>query len=129
MEPIKRIAVYMDHFSANVIVYSKEATLVATIKSEFNQYEKEKIIQKGEIHFHNKEQDAQSKFYKEISDAIVDYSQVLLFGTTNAKTELSIILSQDNRFSEVVITVKNTDKLAVNKQISFVNNCFYIDVL
>lgn len=129
METIKKIAVYMDHFSANVIVYSKEAKQIATIKSDFNQYEKEKIIQKGESHFHNKEQDAQSKFYKEISDAIVDYSQVLLFGTTNAKTELSNILSKDNRFSDVTITIKNTDKLTPNKQIAFVNNCFYIDVL
>jgi len=126
MEAINKIAVYMDHFSANVIVYSKEAKLIQTIKSDFNQYEKQKIIQKGESHFHNKEQDAQSTFYKEISDAIVDYSQVLLFGTTNAKTEFLNILSTDNRFAEAVITIKNTDKLTPNKQIAFVNNCFYI---
>jgi len=126
MESIKKIAIYMDHFMANVIVYSKEAKLIKTIKSDFNQYEKQKIIQKGEIHFHNKEQDAQSKFYKEISDSIIDYSQVLLFGTTNAKTELANILSKDNRFSEVTITIKNTDKLTTNKQIAFVNNCYYI---
>lgn len=129
MEATNRIAVYMDHFMANVIVYDKEANSVATIKSDFNRFEKQKILQKGESHFHNKEQDAQSKFYKEISDAIIDYNPVLLFGTTNAKTELSTILSKDNRFSEVVITIKNTDKLTPNEQIAFVNNCFYIDVL
>lgn len=129
METTNRIAVYMDHFLANVIVYDKEANIVATIKSEFNQTEKQKILQKGESHFHNKEQDSQSKFYKEISDAIVDYNPVLLFGTTNAKTELFNILSNDNRFSKVVITIKNTDKLTSKEQIAFVNNCFYIDVL
>lgn len=126
MESIHKIAVYMDHFLANVIVYSKDAKQTKTIKSDFNQFEKEEIIQKGESHFHNKKQDAQSKFYKEISDAIVDYSQVLLFGTTNAKTELSTILSNDNRFAAVVITIKNTETLTLEEQIAFVNNCFYI---
>lgn len=118
----------MDHFFANVIVYSKEAKQIATIKSDFNQYEKGKIIQKGESHLHNKEQSLQSKFYKEISDAIVNYNQVLLFGSTTAKTELLNVLSNDNRFTEVTVTTKNTDKLTSNEQIAFVNNCFYIDV-
>lgn len=128
METVNKITVYMDHFFANVIVYSKEAKLLTTIKSNFNQYEKGKIIQKGESHLHNKEQSLQSKFYKEISDAIVDYNQVLLFGSTTAKTELLNVLSNDNRFTSVIVTTKNTDKLTPNEQIAFVNNCFYIDI-
>ncbi len=128
METVNKITVYMDHFFANVIVYSKEAKLLTTIKSDFNQYEKGKVIQKGESHLHNKEQSLQSKFYKEISEAIVDYNQVLLFGSTNAKTELLNVLSNDNRFTSVTVTTKNTDKLTPKEQIAFVNNCFYIDV-
>ena len=127
MEAINRISVYMDHFKANVILYTNEARLVKTILSEFNQYQKDNIIQKGESHFHNKEQELQTKFYKEISDNITDYKNVMLFGTTNAKTEFSHILAHDNRFNDVEISIKNTDKLSPNKQIAFVNNCFYFD--
>lgn len=117
----------MDHFKANVILYSSEARLVKTILSEFNKYQKENIIQKGESHFHNKEQELQTKFYKEIGDNITDYKYVMLFGTTNAKTEFSHVLAHDNRFCDVEVSIKNTDKLSLNKQIAFVNNCFYFD--
>lgn len=127
MEPVNKIAIYMDHFSANLIEFSKSAKNMKTIKSEFNHFEKEKILQKGESHLHNKEQDLQIKFYKEIASNCLNYSQLLLFGPTTAKTELQTILSNNNRFSEVEIPIKNTDKLTPNEQIAFVNNYFYID--
>ncbi len=127
METPKKVAVYMDHFSANLIEFSKSAKNLKTIKSEFNHFEKEIILQKGESHLHNKEQDLQVKFYSEIKSELLDYSQILLFGPTTAKAELHTILSSSNRFSEVEITIKMTDKLTPNEQIAFVNNCFYID--
>ena len=112
MESINKIAVYMDHFKANVILYSNQAKLIKTIISEFNQYQKENIIQKGESHFHNKEQQLQAKFYKDISDSIADYKQVLLFGTTNAKTEFSHVLAHDNRFNDVAIYINHFHTLS-----------------
>ncbi|WP_310556910.1 hypothetical protein [Flavobacterium sp.] len=127
MKTTKRIAVYMDHFMANLIEYNDTAKEVKTIKSDFNHFEKEKILQKGESHLHNKEQDMQNEFYKKIIDEILKYNEVLLFGFTTAKTELMNILNDDNNFRSVKITIKNTDELTKNQQISFVNECFYID--
>ena len=127
METIKKIAVYMDHFMANIIEYSNSAEAIKTIKSEFNHFEKEKILQKGESHFHNKEQDMQQKFYLKLRKELLNYDSVLLFGSTNAKTELLNILQADAKFSNVAFTLKNTDKLTDNEQIAFVNDCFYIN--
>lgn len=127
METIKKIAVYMDHFMANIIEYSNSAEAIKTIKSEFNHFEKEKILQKGESHFHNKEQDMQQKFYLKLRKELLNYDSVLLFGSTNAKTELLNILQADAKFSNVTFTLKNTDKLTDNEQIAFVNDCFYIN--
>jgi hypothetical protein len=127
METIKKIAVYMDHFSANLIEYIQKAKELKVIESDFNHFEKEKIMQKGESHLHNKEQDLQNKFYLEIKTALLDYSEIVLFGPTTAKTELHTILSNDKHFLEVKISIKITDKLTQNEQIAFVNNCFYID--
>ena len=127
METIKKIAIYMDHFTANIIVYKKTAHVIKTIHSDFNHFEKEKILQKGESHLHNKEQDLQNKFYKEISDSSIGCFQILLFGPTTAKAEFKTVLTNDNRFSNVEISIKITDKLTPNEQIAFVNNCFYID--
>ena len=127
METIKKIAIYMDHFTANIIEYKKTASFIKTIQSDFNHIEKEKIIQKGESHLHNKEQDLQNKFYMEISDNSVDYSQILLFGPTNSKTEFKIVLENDKRFINMEIILKITDKLTTTEQIDFVDSCFYLD--
>lgn len=127
MEKQKKLAVYLDHFTANIIEYSKTAQVLQTIKSEFNHLEKLKILQKGESHLHEKEQHLQLQFYKEISDQSVGYATVMLFGPTTAKSELKTILSHDNRFSDVEVSLKITDKLDGKEQLEFVNNFFYID--
>jgi stalled ribosome rescue protein Dom34 len=41
---------------------------------------------------HQKEQHEQSDYYKKIGEAIKNYQEVLLFGPTNAKTELLNLL-------------------------------------
>lgn len=127
METVKKIAIYMDHFKANIIEYTNIATTIKTIKSGFNHFEKEKILQKGEIHSHNKEQDMQNEFYLNLREELLNYDNVLLFGATNAKTELSNILKADNKFANIEMIIKNTDKLTENEQIAFVNDCFYIN--
>ncbi|SFA93012.1 hypothetical protein SAMN05660845_1036 [Flavobacterium swingsii] len=127
METIKKIAIYMDHFTANIIEYTNSATTIKTIKSEFNNFEKEKILQKGEIHSHNKEQGMQNEFYIKLRDELLNYNNVLLFGATNAKTELSNILKAGDKFINIEIIIKNTEKLTANQQIAFVNDCFYIN--
>lgn len=117
----------MDHFTASIIEYKKTATIVKTINSDFNHSEKVKILQKGESHLHNKEQDLQNKFYLEISDNSFNYTQILLFGPTTAKNEFKNVLANDNRFSNAEISIKITDKLTPKEQITFVNDCFYLD--
>ncbi len=117
----------MDHFMANVIEYTNSAEAIKTIKSEFNRSEKKEILQKGESQLHNKEQDMQLEFYSKLRDELLNYNSVLLFGSTNAKTELLNILQADAKFSNVEFTLKNTDKLTENEQIAFVNDCFYIN--
>ncbi len=127
MENQKKLAIYLNHFTANSIEYVTKAKLMKTIKSDFNQLEKQKILQKGESHLHHKEQHLQHQFYKEISDSSVGFATVMLFGPTTAKSELKTILSNDNRFSDVEVSLKITDKLDLKEQIAFVNNFFYID--
>ena len=126
MEPTKKIAVYMDHFSASVIEYIDTAKEIKTITSEFNPEEREKILQKGESPLHHAENHLQLKYYKEITDAVAEYPQIILFGPTTAKTELQAILSHDNRFGGNEITIKITENLTHNEQLDFINNYFYI---
>lgn len=126
METVHKVAIYMDHFTADVIEYFTIAKLIKTIKSEFNLSEKKNIIQKGESHLHHKEQDLQQKFYQAIKDELKQFDSILLFGTTNAKTELLHILQADTAFVSKEITLKNTEKLTDKEKNKFVNDFFYI---
>ena len=69
----------------------------------------------------------QQEFYSKLREELLGYNSVLLFGSTNAKTELLNILQADAKFLNVEFTLKNTDKLTDDQQIAFVNDCFYIN--
>ncbi len=100
----------MDNLSANLIEYQDTAKEIKAISAaEAN--ENTTLLQ----------------YYKEITDAVSGYDYLMLFGPTNAKTELQTILSHDNRFSETEIVIKITDKLTHNEQLDFINDYFYIN--
>jgi hypothetical protein len=124
MENKKKIAIYLDHSTANSIEYTNTAHLLSTVKLEFDPVDKKKVLQKGESHLHDKEQHLQQQFYKKISNSSIGFPIVLLFGPTTAKAELENIFTNDNRFSDVDVMLKITDKLDPKEQIDYVNNFF-----
>lgn len=114
----------MDHSQATLFDFVASAIEFKTIESEFDYQNKKEIFQKGESHFHNKEQHLQDKYYKNIGEEILNYNQVLLFGPTDTKTELFNILMENHRFGTIRIKVKSSDKLTENQQLAFINNYF-----
>ncbi|WP_158841023.1 hypothetical protein [Polaribacter sp. L3A8] len=72
----------------------------------------------------NTEQDQLSDFFKRISAVLKDYTEVLLFGPTNAKSELYILLKEDKHFNKIKIDVETTDNLTENKMHEFVKEYF-----
>ena len=73
---------------------------------------------------HNKEQHGQKEFYNHLEEIIRDYTNVLLFGPTDAKTELFNIIRADHRFADIKIDVLNADKMTENQQHAFVKKHF-----
>ncbi len=63
-------------------------------------------------------------YYKEISDEILKYDQVLLFGPTNAKSELHNFLNKDLHFKNIKIDVESADKMTDHQKNAFVKNYF-----
>ena len=78
-----------------------------------------------EVHTHSKEQKHnQSVYFKEISDIIRNYNDVLLFGPTDAKNELFNLLKADHHFENTKIELRNTDKMSENEMHKFVVEYF-----
>lgn len=124
MKTSKKLAIYLDHSEAILFDFGTTAIEFKIIKSDFDYQDKKDVIQKGESHLHNKEQDFQQHYYKKLGAEILLFDQVLLFGTTDAKTELFNFLLKNNHSPNRTIRVENSEKLTKNQQLAFVNNYF-----
>lgn len=123
METVKNLGIWMDHSTANLInLNSKHGNQF--VSSKFNSGTKEEALSKSESLMHNKKQQMQEAYYKEIADEIVKYDHVLLFGPTNAKTELNNFLTKDLHFKNIKIDVKPADKMSENEKGAFVKKHF-----
>lgn len=123
MKNTKNLGIWMDHSIANLIDLNSKKHC-NSIESEFTFDTKEEALNKSESGMHNKKQQMQEAYYKEIGDVILNYTNVLLFGPTNAKTELHNYLHKDLHFKNIKMDVESADKMTDNQQHAFVKNHF-----
>lgn len=124
METTTKLGIWMDHSNAHLIGFTKESSLLKTINSTFDRDDKESALNKSESLMHNKRQQEQKAYYNKIGDAIMNYEEVLLFGPTDAKTELLNIIRLDQRFNKIKIEAKTSDNMTENEQGAFVKKYF-----
>ncbi len=124
MKKTNCIGVCMDHSEANLIEFTREPIITTTYYSKFNHLEKEDALKKSESVMHNKEKNEMSHYYKHLSNVLEPYTEILLFGQTDAKVELFHILKANSHFADINITVAHTDKMTENQQHAFVRDHF-----
>lgn len=120
----KKLGIWMDHQNAHLMEFTTDPIETKTIDSKFTHEVKELSLHQGEIRMHNKEQHQQADYYKMLGAAIKNYENVILFGPTDAKTELFNILTADQHFSKIKIKVKQADRMTENQQHAFVKDYF-----
>lgn len=114
----------MDHASAHLMEFSRDLHSSKTIESEFTHEAKVHSIGKSEHGMHDKEQHQQAAYYKKLGDVIKNYDEVILFGPTDAKSELLNVLREDHLFSKIKLEIRQTDKMTENQQLAFVREHF-----
>lgn len=119
-----KLGIWMDHASANLIEFTVEPMIADTISSKFTHTEKEHSLSKSENLMHHKEQHQQAEYYKDLADKIRNYTEVVLFGPTDAKIELYNILKKDHLFNDIKLEIKQTDKMTDKEQHAFVRDHF-----
>jgi hypothetical protein len=124
MKTEKKIGIWMDHSNANLIEFSSDAKETTTISSDFTSQDKGETLERSENVMHNKEQQKQTTFYKNIANVIREFDEVLLFGPTNAKVELHNLLKENHLYNDIKIEVQNTDKMSDKDKHTFVKNHF-----
>ena len=120
----KRLGIYMDHLHANLLDLTTGTMETSHVNSTFTQEEKVDTLEKSEAMMHHAEQHEEANYYKQLSRVILQYNDVLLFGQTQAKTELFNILRANHQFEKIKIEVKPSDRLTPNQQEAFVREYF-----
>jgi stalled ribosome rescue protein Dom34 len=122
MTKSKELGIWMDHSNATLMEFTSDPIQIKTIPSVNES--KQNSQGSSENVTNNKEQHRQSDFYKQLGETIRNYESIILFGPTNAKVELYNILREDQRFENIKIEVKSSDKMTENQQHAFVKEYF-----
>ena len=120
---VKKIGVWLDHTKALIIEINNNPITSYTIESLSAQVEKQNFG-KDESLKNNTEHNQLADFYKKIIEVIKDYSEVLLFGPTDAKTVLFNKLKKESHFNKIIIDTETTDYLSENQMNSIVKEHF-----
>lgn len=120
MKAKRILGIWMDHSVAQLSEYSNGNFMTETIESKPKLHVKEEdLYYKDESHRLNKERSQLATYYKKLSDSILNYDEVILFGPTEAKDELANILKDNHLFEKVKIVVKSADKMTESEQHQF----------
>jgi hypothetical protein len=124
MKNIKQLGIWMDHSNAYLMELAKDIIVTNIVKSEFVQQDNQYDLKYHEKSYHDKEQQQQLSYYKRLSGFIRKYQEVVLFGPTDAKTELLNLLKSDHLFENIKIELKQTDQMTEYQRQDFVREYF-----
>lgn len=124
MKSSNSLGIWLDHSKANLIEFTTNPMETKTIELPLSHEEKEATSSKSEILMHHKEQQDQKAYYHQLAQVIKNYTDVILFGPTDAKAELYNILKADHSFDNIHFKVISADKMTENQQHAFVRNHF-----
>ena len=121
----KVLGIWMDHSVAHLTELSGSAFVTTVIESKPGlKLNAADLYYKDESHLLNKEQSKLAPYYKKLSDVILGYEEVILFGPTEAKNELANILKENHLFEKIKIIVKPADKMTEKEQHDFLKEFF-----
>jgi hypothetical protein len=126
MKNSKQIGIWMDYSKAHIVTPKPDSidTIIIESKPESIVSEQD-VYLKDESHQLNREKAHLTVYFKKISDIILKYDEVLLFGPTDAKKELYNQLKDDNHFSHIQFVVKSVDKMTDNQIYAYFKEYFH----
>ena len=126
MKSKKHLGIWMDHSVAHLMQFADNVIVTNTIESQPTMKSDNQNIKSDESLIQHKEQNHLTDFFKRLSDIIIDYDDVILFGPTDAKNELHNLLRTNHRFEKIKIEIQNADKMTENQQHAFVKDYFKV---
>jgi len=121
----KLLGIYMDCSNAYLMELIDKKIVSRNIEFESSNKSAEANSNKfSDSTFNNVEQQLQAAYYLEISDIIMNYNQVVLFGPADIKNKLFNLLEFDHNFDNIKIKNINTDKMTENQIHTFLQEYY-----
>ncbi len=118
-EVIKRAGIWIDHREAIFITdKSGEFAIQEKIKSE------EYHGRKGENTSNNAKRNVDRKYHKELSNHLMNYDEIYLFGPGTSQEELLNFLHEDLHFKNKKITLGTADHITDPQMVAQVRDFF-----
>ena len=124
MKTTKKLGIWIDHSVAYLTEIEENTISSSTIEAQPKLQGDEEFVYKDESHTLNKEKKQLTSFYKEVSEMILGYEWVVLYGPGDAKNELFNLLKIDHLFDKIKIDVKPADKMTDVQRNIFVKEYF-----
>jgi len=124
MKNIKQLGIWMDHSNAYLLEVINDTIETERVVSELSDPEAEFNFYKGEKLINKKERHLQLKYYKRLGEIIKKYQEVVLFGPTDAKSELLNLLKTDHLFEKIKTEAINSGKMTESQMHTFVREYF-----
>jgi len=123
MGATKQLGIWMDYSKAVITEITDNIIVYRRITPDFNSDDKEQSLKMNESRMDEKEQQ-QSGYYKRIAAFIKGFKEVLLFGPTEAKSELMNFLKADRQFDTIKIEVISAERMTSQKIYDYVTKYF-----
>jgi hypothetical protein len=123
MKITKQLGIWMDHSIAHIMEFKNGEIVITTVIAKVGEQD-EALNSRNESMIQNKKQNQLSDYFNRLSGVITVYDDILLFGPTNAKTELFNLLKSDRHFDNMKIEVRAADKMTENQLLVFIKDYF-----
>lgn len=125
MKKFKQLGIWMDDANALLMEFYNHMIISKSIVFKPLLNEENNPEQQHDTQMQSKEENKyQLAFFKEISDIVLNYQEVLLFGPTQAKNELLELIKADHNFANIKFDVIDTEVMTENKMHEFVIEYF-----
>jgi stalled ribosome rescue protein Dom34 len=124
MKAKKRIGIWMDYTSAQIYENASGEFLLTSMESNFSMPVNQGSKLHSESLLHNKENQTEQAYFKDLINLIKDYDEVVLFGPTKAKTALYNQIKATPKFNKIFIESRDADKMTTNQMKAFVKEYF-----
>jgi hypothetical protein len=120
----RKIGVWINYHNANLIEYNIGKMGTKVIISKLSIQPEQDQPKQSAPNTPMLETVNKIDYYQQIGAVLKQYAEVLLFGPTDAKTELFEQLKTDPHFFEIKFTIKPADKMTEYQQYTFVRDHF-----